>query len=77
MLKETGNINKSLFTLGKVISALGVTQRRSYDTARPRPPVASILRGRTGAADLLLIDRSLRPNSLKTPPVQVAAPSGE
>ena len=23
MLKETGNINKSLFTLGKVISALG------------------------------------------------------
>ena len=37
MLKETGNINKSLFTLGKVISALGDASKASKDHAHYVP----------------------------------------
>eukprot|EP01052_Picozoa_sp_SAG31_P014889 SAG31_NODE_940_length_10870_cov_12.600501_10_plen_678_part_00 len=37
MLKETGNINKSLFTLGKVISALGDTKRQSSSSVNYVP----------------------------------------
>ena len=51
MLKETGNINQSLFTLGKVISALGGGRpggKKGYIPYRdskltklcPRPPGA-------------------------------------
>ena len=36
MLKETGNINKSLFTLGKVISALGSNSASQKKVARGR-----------------------------------------
>lgn len=35
MLKETGNINKSLFTLGKVISALGDASKRTEPSFVP------------------------------------------
>lgn len=35
MVKETGNINKSLFTLGKVISCLSDKKKKSKDTHIP------------------------------------------
>jgi len=35
MIKETGNINKSLFTLGKVISGLSDKKKKTKDTHIP------------------------------------------